>query len=251
MRDDLGHPYDGERPRRIVSLVPSTTETVALIAPELLVGVTDYCSHPADLSAERVGGSKYPRVADVVALAPDLVLANAEENRREDVEALRAAGVDVWVSFPRTVIEACASAASMTAALRLPRPEWVDEAAALWAEPVPRWANAVVPIWRRPWMVLGSATFSGDVLRRLGVDNVYAGSTEPYPKVPITELNDARPDLVVLPDEPYEFTSEDGPEAFPGIPCALVSGRHLTWHGPSLVEAHGVLRRQLAEAKRA
>ncbi|MEO5876649.1 MAG: helical backbone metal receptor, partial [Streptosporangiaceae bacterium] len=87
----------------------------------------------------------------------------------------------------------------------------------------------------------------GDVLRRLGIDNVHAGHAERYPKIPIEELLAARPDLVVLPDEPYEFTADDGPECFPGIEAALVSGRHLTWYGPSLTEARRVLAEQLSQ----
>src|SRR5690242_11331347 len=105
-RDDLGTEVPVGEPRRVVSLVPSLTETVAASAPDLLVGATDYCTHPASLDVPRVGGSKYPDVASVLALKPDLVLANAEENRAEDVAAIRAAGVDVWVTFPRTLNEA-------------------------------------------------------------------------------------------------------------------------------------------------
>lgn len=255
--DDLGEPFTlTARPERVVSLVPSTTEAVALAAPELLVGVTDYCTHPPGLDAERVGGSKYPKLDRVLALNPDLVLVNAEENRLADAEALRAAGIAVWTSFPRTVPEALTSAARMFEhALRLPVPAWVGEAAELWREPLPVRARAVVPIWRRPWMVLGAGTFAGDVLRRLGVVNVFeeraagegrAERAEPYPKANIEEMLALAPDLAVLPDEPYAFTADDGPEAFGDVPCALVSGRHLTWHGPSLTEAHGLLLTQLA-----
>ncbi|MZG13992.1 cobalamin-binding protein, partial [Streptomyces sp. SID5914] len=126
------------------------------------------------------------------------------------------------------------------------------EAAAAWADPPapePR-ATAVVPIWRRPWMVLGRDTFAGDVLARLGVDHLYATHAERYPKVPVDELRAARPDVVVLPDEPYRFTADDGPEAFPGLPCALVDGRYLTWYGPSLAEAPRALAAALRAARR-
>ena len=246
--DDLGEPFNPTaRPKRVVSLVPSTTEAVALAAPELLVGVTDYCTHPPGLDAERVGGSKYPKLDRVLALRPDVVLVNAEENRLADAEALRAAGIAVWTSFPRTVPEALTSAARMFEhALRLPVPTWVGEAAELWREPPPARARAVVPIWRRPWMVLGAGTFAGDVLRRLGVVNVFEDASDhPYPKATVEEMLALAPDIAVLPDEPYAFTADDGPDAFGDLPCALVSGRHLTWHGPSLIEAHGLLLRQL------
>ncbi len=97
-------------------------------------------------------------------------------------------------------------------------------------------------------MVLGRDTFAGDVLARLGVGNLYAGDAQRYPKVALDDLQAARPDLVVLPDEPYRFTAGDGPECFPGVPAALVSGRHLTWYGPSLAEAPQILAAQLSAA---
>jgi hypothetical protein len=98
-------------------------------------------------------------------------------------------------------------------------------------------------------MVLGRDTFAGDLLARLGVTNVYAGHADRYPRMDISDLRTAGADLVVLPDEPYRFTASDGPEAFPGSRTALVSGRHLTWYGPSLTVAPAVLRRQLAAAR--
>ncbi len=107
--------------------------------------------------------------------------------------------------------------------------------------------TAIVPIWRRPWMVLGRDTFAGDVLARLGVRNIYAGHQDRYPRIGIERLRAAGAGLVVLPDEPYRFGADDGPEAFPALPAALVSGRHLTWYGPSLAEAPAVLSRQLRD----
>jgi ABC-type Fe3+-hydroxamate transport system substrate-binding protein len=109
-------------------------------------------------------------------------------------------------------------------------------------------ARAAVPIWRRPWMVIGSDTFAGDVLAHLGVANVFADAEDRYPKVTLDGIAAAGPDLVVLPDEPYAFAADDGPEMFPGVSVALVSGRALTWYGPSLVEARDLLERQLASA---
>ncbi|MFJ8012205.1 helical backbone metal receptor [Streptomyces sp. NPDC096339] len=236
---------------RVVSLVPSLTEAVAVSAPGLLVGVTDWCTHPADLGgAARIGGTKNPDVRAVVELRPDLVIANEEENRAPDVEALRAAGVEVLVTEIRELPQALSELDRvLVGALGLERPEWLDRAEAAWAavEPVGS-LTAFVPIWRRPWMVLGRDTFAGDLLLRLGVRNVYAGHPERYPKVPLAELTSASGgrDLVVLPDEPYAFGAEDGPEAFPGLRAALVSGRHLTWYGPSLVEAPRVLAESLS-----
>lgn len=236
---------------RVVSLVPSLTEAVAATDPSLLVGVTDWCTHPAGLSVARVGGTKNPDVARIVSLAPDLVLVNVEENRLRDAEALRAAGLAVHVTDVRTLegeFGAFEQLGTMLLACGLPRPRWLEEAQAAWRavrliEPRRR---AVVPIWRRPWMAVGSDTFTGAVLARLGVDNALDGAPERYPRITLADL--PAHDLVVLPDEPYAFAADDGPEAFAGTPCALVSGRHLTWYGPSLVEAPVLLRDQLAAA---
>ncbi|GAA1200628.1 helical backbone metal receptor [Pseudonocardia alaniniphila] len=223
--------------RRVVSIVPSLTEAVAETAPGLLVGATDWCTHPAGLDVTRVKGTKNPDVAAILDLAPDLVLANQEENRLPDLDALRAAGVAVYVTDIRTVDDAFTSLARMLAACGLDRPAWLDDAQAAWAAlPEPeRRLRAVVPIWRKPWMAVGRDTFTGAVLARLGVDNVLATHEERYPRFDPTALPEH--DLVVLPDEPYLFTADDGPEAFPDVPAVLVSGRLLTWYGPSLAAA--------------
>ncbi|WP_328347431.1 helical backbone metal receptor [Micromonospora sp. NBC_00421] len=234
---------------RVVSLVPSLTEAVAATVPEMLVGATDWCVHPAGLDVARVGGSKYPDLDRIRELRPDLVLLNVEENRRADADALTAAGVPVLVTYPRTVPQALDELAGMLAALGVTgEPRWLTDARRAWADPTVGAGvrRAVVPVWRRPWVVLGGDTFAGDVLRRLGVVNLYDDDPERYPRPGLDALRARRPDLVVLPDEPYAFTAEDGPDAFPGVPCALVSGRHLTWYGPSLAEAPALLTAQLA-----
>jgi ABC-type Fe3+-hydroxamate transport system substrate-binding protein len=249
--DDMGSPVAVPRAvGRIVSLVPSLTEAVASLDPGLLTGATAWCTHPADLEVTRIGGTKNPDVAAIVALAPDVVLANEEENREPDLDALRDAGLAVWVTRIRDLPGALASLRRMiTLACRQPAPAWLDAAGLAWQHPPSIGRSAVVPIWRRPWMVVGGDTFAGDLLARLGVTNLYAGHPDRYLRVPVDDLRDAGADLVVLPDEPYRFTASDGPEAFAGFPTALVSGRHLTWYGPSLVEAPAVLGRQLAAAR--
>ena len=257
--DDEGRPVAVRGPvRRVVSIVPSLTEAVAATAPGLLVGATDWCSHPADLDVVRVRGTKNPDVAGIVALRPDLVVANAEENRAPDLDALRAAGVAVYVTDIRTVADpadgAFPSLRRLLAACGLPAPAWLTDAEAAWAalpepallDPAER-RRAVVPIWRKPWMAVGRDTFTGAVLARLGVDNALAEDPERYPRIDPATLPPH--DLVVLPDEPYAFTAEDGPEAF-AAPSVLVSGRLLTWYGPSLGEAARVLPAALAVDRR-
>jgi len=243
--DDAGTPVPlASEVSRIVSLVPSLTEALALSCPGKLVGATDWCTHPTDLDVVRVRGTKNPDLEAIEALAPDLVVANEEENRQVDLDALRAQGIPVWVTDIRTVDQAVTSIESLLYAVGAGDTGWLDRARSAWEQaPVAvegRRFSAVVPIWRRPWMHVGRDTYAGDVLARLGVDNVLGDSPERYPKLGLEQL--PKVDLVVLRGEPYQFTGADGPEAFPGTPCALVSGRFLTWYGPAMVEApHALL----------
>jgi ABC-type Fe3+-hydroxamate transport system substrate-binding protein len=251
-RDGLGHPVPVSRPvSQVVSLVPSLTESVATTRPDALAGATDWCTHPPGLEVDRVRGTKNPSLAAITALRPGIVLANQEENRRLDVERLRTAGVPVWVTVIRTVDQAFTSLRRMfTDGLGWPEPDWLTEAERIWRAPPagPR-LRAVIPVWRDPWMVVGSDTFTGDLAARLGLDNVYGSHPERYPHVTLDDIAARQPDVVVLPDEPYPFSPEDGPEAFPRHRVALVEGRSLTWYGPSLLTARAQLTGQLAAAR--
>jgi ABC-type Fe3+-hydroxamate transport system substrate-binding protein len=227
-----------------VSLVPSITEALAATVPERLVGATDWCTHPSDLDVQRVRGTKNPDLKAIAALGPDLVVANKEENRRLDVERLRASGIPVWVTDIETVPGALDALERLFAeALDVEAPGWLTAARAEWGGPVPEPSLEVaVAIWRDPWMVVGRDTFTGDVVARLGWHNVFDEHAERYPHVDLGDLDqDGR--VVLLPDEPYVFTPADGPEAFRNARTALVSGRLLTWYGPSLVGAREALTR--------
>ena len=225
---------------RIVSLVPSTTETVAALGcADQLVGVTEYCTVGAPAEARRVGGTKNPALASIVALRPDLVLANTEENRPVDLDELRDQGVTVHETLPKTVpeardvivelgevldrrVEAAAIAAD------------IDDALAEVAETAPRErVVALTLIWRRPWMGVGPDTYADDLLWRCGFANALAGFDDRYPKLESGLLLGA--DVVLLPSEPYEFTDADLPavaEFAPRTTPQLVDGELLTWHGP-------------------
>jgi ABC-type Fe3+-hydroxamate transport system substrate-binding protein len=231
---------------RVVSLVPSLTETIAETDRRLVVGATDWCSHPADLEVPRIRGTKNPDVEAVVALRPDLVVANLEENRESDLSALRAAGVPVYVTDIRTVPAAFGSLERLLSACGLTLPPWLAQAAEEWHDADTAGRTVLVPIWRRPWMALGSDTFAGDLLSRLGYRNVLADSPERYPRFDLSAVGPV--DLVIFPDEPYAFTPDDGPEAFPGVPYACVDGRSLTWYGPSLLGARARLLAALARS---
>jgi ABC-type Fe3+-hydroxamate transport system substrate-binding protein len=240
LEDTIALPADVTR---VVSIVPSLTESIAVTHASLIVGATDYCTHPADLDVPRVRGTKNPDLERIRELAPDVVLANAEENRAADLDVLRASGIAVWVTAPTTVAESLDSLDRMLSAIIGDVPAWLREARTVWSSPYDGMRrSAVIPIWRRPWMALGRDTFAGDLLSRIGVDNVLRDAGERYPRIDPEVLPDY--DIVVLPDEPYAFSPTDGPEAFPR-PAKCVSGRHLTWYGPSLVEARSLLSAQL------
>jgi iron complex transport system substrate-binding protein len=231
---------------RIVSLCPSLTELVFdLGRGDDLVGLTEYCVHPAEgvAAVEKVGGTKNPDVARVVALGPDLVLMNEEENRREDHEALVAAGVRVHTSMPRTALETAEMVRSIGAALgREPEADAIAadiarrtalvQADAAGREPV-RFAYLV---WRRPWMSVSADTFASSLLAQAGGENVFGERPERYPEVTLEELRAARPDLVLLCTEPYPFQEKHVAEVAEacGLDPARVriaDGEYLSWHG--------------------
>jgi ABC-type Fe3+-hydroxamate transport system substrate-binding protein len=243
LTDDLAYAVSlPAPPRRVVSLVPSITEALATTCAERLVGATDWCTHPSDLAVQRVRGTKNPDRAAIAALRPDLVVANKEENRELDVRRLRADGIPVWVTDIETVPEALDSLERLfVEVLEVGTPDWLVAASDEWGGPVPEpVVDVAVAIWRDPWMAVGRDTFTGDLVSRLGWRNVLSDASERYPHVEVADL-DREGLVVLLPDEPYVFTAADGPEAFARARTALLSGRLLTWYGPSLVGARAVL----------
>lgn len=242
--DDLGVEVAlGPTVERVVSLVPSLTEAVAATRADALVGATDWCTHPADLEAARIRGTKNPDITAIIELGPDLVIANKEENREPDVRRLRENGVAVWVTDIETVPHAVESMRRLfEIALGWGVPEWLEQVTVEWSGPAPEpHADVLVPIWRDPWMVVGPDTFTSDLLGHLGYRNVAERGDDRYPKMSATEIDDAEADLIMLPDEPYEFSVVDGPEAFTVTPTRLVEGRLLTWYGPSLLDVRAAL----------
>jgi ABC-type Fe3+-hydroxamate transport system substrate-binding protein len=248
-----GAPRPGARPpMRVVSLCPSLTELVfALGRGPSLVGRTRFCHRPAGLvdAVERVGGTKNPKISRVVALRPDLVLLNEEENRREDADALAAAGVPLHVSFPRDAastaamirdvgraLDAAAEAEPLAADVERRAAAVAARAAARAAagEPPVRWAYL---IWRRPWMAVRDDTFVSALLDGAGGANVFAGAAARYPEVTPAALGAADPAVVLLASEPFPFAPDHADElaAESGLPrdrFVLADGELLSWHGP-------------------
>jgi ABC-type Fe3+-hydroxamate transport system substrate-binding protein len=218
---------------RVVSLVPSATETlIELGVPP--VACTRFCEQP-DLA--HVGGTKDPDIAEIIALRADLVVVNDEENRYADAAALIDAGVAVYSMSPRSVEDVGAEVVNLATRVgaTVPAPFEADAWHAwLTAMLTPRWYEAFVAVWRRPWMSLAADTYGSSLLDLLGVGNVFSGSVERYPEVTLDEVAALAPNLVVLPTEPYPFAERHVAEVertVPGVPTVLVDGRDLFWWG--------------------
>lgn len=239
--------------RRIVSLVPSLTELVwHLGVGDALVGRTRFCTEPAEMAdlVAIVGGTKNPRIERIVELEPDLVVANKEENRREDIEALRETGLEVLLTDPNSMPEALAMVRELGS--RLGAESRAEELAAATeaalAEPLPaRRPRVFVAVWRHPDMGLGGESYGHDLIERCGAANVL-GTRPRYPELADGELVALQPELILLPDEPYPFKEADVP-AYAGIaPARVVDGKLLWWYGPRMPEAIRELRGLFKEA---
>ncbi len=274
--DDHGRELSfGNAPKRVVSLVPSDTLSVAALGcASSLVARTDYCELPEDVvrNLPSIGGTKNPRVKDILDLSPDLVLANQEENTRSDIEELLKNGVRTYIAFPKRVAEGIAHLARLARIFRVERDEKarllckqaydaLKRAEADRAKKKP--LRAFCPIWMDPLMTIHGATFISDMMDLAGAQNVFAdrerryplaadlGNARPlpkertadrdvrYPRVTMGEVVGRAPELVLLPDEPHPFSEEDA-KVFRALPLAakvvFTSGKDLCWYGAQSVE---------------
>ncbi len=207
-----------------MSLVPSATETLLALGADV-IACTRFCEQPG---LPHVGGTKNPDIAAIVALAPDLVVVDEEENRREDADALAAAGLELLVLAVRSVDDAVAAVGALARRTGRPEPELAVP------PPVVAARRAFVPIWRRPWMTINGDTYGASVLRAVGIELVTATSPDHYPTVELADVAAMAPDLVLVPSEPYSFTDAHVDElraAFPDASVELVDGQDLFWWG--------------------
>jgi ABC-type hemin transport system substrate-binding protein len=218
---------------RVVSLVPSATETLIGLGV-VPVACTRFCEQP-DLRT--VGGTKDPHVDEIVALAPDLVVVNNEENRIEDYRALRAAGLELHSMSPSSVSDVGPVVAALADRVGVGAP--APFAGSEWPELVRRSTaehrgRVVTLIWRRPWMTMNDRTYGSSLLKVLGWSNAVAGVADRYPEATLEQLAGFAPELVLLPDEPYPFSDRHLAEveaALPTARVALVNGQDLFWWG--------------------
>jgi ABC-type Fe3+-hydroxamate transport system substrate-binding protein len=207
---------------RVVSLVPSATETLLRwgVVP---VAVTRFCEQP-DLPA--VGGTKDPDVEAIARLAPDVVVMCPEENRLEDAEHLRHEGIAVHaveiddVTDVRDALRHLARAVGVEPVEPEPLPPTVAT-----------WCRAFVPIWRRPWMTIGAHCYGASLLAHLGVENVWRDADARYPEVDLAAVAARAPDVVIAPSEPYPFRERHREELERVAPVVFVDGQDLFWWG--------------------
>ena len=231
---------------KIVSLCPSLTELVFdLEAGDALIGRTKFCVHPADQveAVEKVGGTKNPKIDRIIELAPDLVLMNDEENRKEDADALHAAGVRVLSTMPRTAAETAAMVRTIGSAISRSRgAEHIAADIERRADRVRREASRHPPIryacliWRDPIMTVNDDTFIAGLLALPGGQNVFGESSDRYPTIDAEQLHHADPLVVLLPNEPFPFQPKHADELsaqtrLPRDRFKLADGELLSWHG--------------------
>jgi ABC-type Fe3+-hydroxamate transport system substrate-binding protein len=253
--DDLQRPLTlPTQPHRIICLVPSITETLfAIGAGERVIGVTEYCTHPPEQVARlpKLGGTKNPQREAILQLAPDLLILNDEENRKEDFFWFVEQGLPVYVTGPRTIAEGITmierlgvllecetSSAPMVQTIREVYERVTSEAAKQ-----PR-LRVFCPIWRKPWMAFNHDTYSDDMLWTCGGDNILRGKSERYFTVTLEEVEALAPQVVLLPSEPYPFEPKhfvhlkslaDTP-AGRGGHFYCVDGMALCWYGPRILD---------------
>ena len=281
VRDDRGRVISlPSAPKRVVSLVPSDTLNVEAVGgTSALVGRTDYCDAPGVPS---VGGTKNPRVGDILDLAPDLVVANQEENTRSDLEKLARAGVRVLVCFPKRVADGLAHLARLARVFQTEGDASVKdlikrgydaqrraEEARKTLEPV----RAFCPIWMDPLMTIHGATFISDMLDLCGAQNVFAdrerryplaadvGKAKPidpgqrdvrYPRVTRDEVVSRSPEIVILPDEPHPFSEADAGVFRELLPSAVIhrtDGKDLCWYGARSVDGIDRVREMISQVR--
>ncbi len=237
--------------------MPSITETLfALGLEERIVGVTDFCVHPEEGVRRKphVGGTKNPSLECIRELAPDLVLANKEENRQRDVKRLEAAGVPVFVTYARTLAEAVEEIRTLAALMKAearaePILLEVEQAWAIAQERTPaRRPRVAALIWKGPYMAGGGDTFAHDMIVQSGGTNPFAREPRRYPRIDTGRLVAARPEVILLPTEPYAFEEPDRLELLRlDCPAAhagrihILEGELLSWYGPRMARALRVL----------
>lgn len=228
-----------------MSLIPSLTETLFdLGAGDAVAGITDFCIFPEGLDRPRVGGTKNPHVDQIRALAPDLVYVNLEENLERHAKQIEAFA-PVFVTAPKTVDDVAELITTLGAIHgHMDRADALNEALTSERGVVAAFTFAV-PIWKKPWMWCGGDTYVSNLVESIGGHNVLR-DRERYPSLSLDEVLAHKPDIVFLPDEPYEFTSADAEEIHGSRVVGPFPGHLFTWHGTRTILGLRFLRTALS-----
>jgi ABC-type Fe3+-hydroxamate transport system substrate-binding protein len=248
MQDLLGRTFDfATPPTRVVSLVPSLTETLFdLGAGDAVAGITDFCIFPEGLDLPRVGGTKNPHIDQIRTLAPDLVYMNLEENLERHAKQIEAFA-PVFVTEPKTVDDVAELITTLGAIHQ--RGDKARELNSLLSNelhPVGAFTFAV-PIWKKPWMWCGGDTYVSNLVESIGGRNVLRELSR-YPSMTLEEVLAHKPDIVFLPDEPYLFTDADAVEIDGPRVIGPFPGHLFTWHGTRTILGLRFLRNSLSSS---
>jgi ABC-type Fe3+-hydroxamate transport system substrate-binding protein len=230
-------------PKRIVSLVPSQTELLFdLGLDEEVVGITKFCVHPQEWfrTKKRIGGTKQLHPELIRALKPDLIIANKEENVRDQVEEL-ANEFPVWTSDVNSLDDAYAmiyTIGNITGRL-LPAQRMISRIMYEFST-LPSGSSkikAAYLIWKDPYMAVGSDTFINNMLACAGFENIFSVKSR-YPEITVNELHEC--EVLLLSSEPFPFSEKHVEELepfLPGIPIVLADGELFSWYGSRLIKA--------------
>jgi iron complex transport system substrate-binding protein len=230
-----------DTPKRIVCLVPSLTETlVDLGLSSLIVGVTKFCIHPEGFrsTTKVIGGTKNPRIDDILALKPDLIIANKEENRKEYIQALQR-HVMVYVSDIKNIADTINFVKDMATIFYLDVDGLVDNLRKNDLFHSETLISSCYLIWKDPYMTIGHDTFIHYMMEKYGFYNVYRDLIR-YPEVTIASIAQKKPSLILLSSEPYPFNDYHKEELkihFPDTKIILVDGEMFSWYGTRLLKA--------------
>lgn len=238
-------------PKRIVSVVPSQTELLYdLGLRDEVIGITKFCVHPQEWfrNKERVGGTKKLNIEKIIGLQPDIVIANKEENTKEDIDEI-SKHIPVWVSDISNINEALEMMERVSKIV-----DKVAEGRRLVADIYDGFQQLTTMnkmqrrtayfIWYKPWMSVGRDTFIHDMMERVGFENVFSDMNR-YPEISLDMLKDADPQTVLLSSEPFPFKEKHIAEIKAILPNAnvkLVDGEMFSWYGSRMRKAIAYLQ---------
>jgi ABC-type Fe3+-hydroxamate transport system substrate-binding protein len=233
------------KPKRIISLVPSQTELLYdLGLDQEIIGITKFCVHPESWfrNKTRIGGTKALQIEKIKSLNPDLVIANKEENLKEQIEEIEKFA-PVWISDIASLDDALSMISSVGTMVEKTANAnniilEIKSAFARLKETVENTQSSktvLYLIWREPYYCAGSDTFISDMITKCGLKNCIEETR--YPEATPEKILQLSPDYILLSSEPYPFKEKHIAELkkiSPGTEVILVDGEMFSWYGSRL-----------------